>query len=178
MLLIVFSIISCLIVFSIFIYNSIVYRKNKVAQARSTIEVYLSQRFVLIPNLVECVKGYMKYESDIINKITELRSSYNKTKDLKSGAELSVMCNKLIVVAEKYPKLNSSEQFLNLQRNLVKTENELQAARRLYNSEVTLYNNMIQSIPYNIIAKFLGASKEELFMSDEETKKNISITFE
>ena len=164
-----------LIAYILITFNTLIISKNKVKQAKSSIDIYLTKRFDLIPNLVSCVKGYMKHEKEVNEKIAELRTVYKETKNINSGAELNYIFNNLMAIAENYPDLKAGEQFLNLQKNLSRVESELQAARRLYNSEVTMYNNKVQSIPSNIIAKLFGFKTEDLFKSDEEIKKNIKI---
>ena len=157
------------IIFIVFIqYNAIVKLKKKVKQSESGIDVYCQQRFDLIPNLVETVKGYMEHEKDVLEGITNLRTQYNDTKDMGISNELNKQINKLIAVAENYPELKASEQFLNLQNNLEKTESQLQAARRIYNTDVTNYNTKINIIPYNIIAKMFGFKEEKLFEVENE----------
>ena len=100
-------------------YNKLVKLQNKVKQAKSGIDVYLNQRFDLIPNLAECVKGYIKHEKDLLEKIAKMRSEYMQgNKNLKNAEKINGEINKIIAIAEKYPDLNSSEQFLNLQKNL------------------------------------------------------------
>lgn len=157
------------------IYNSLIVRKNKIKQAKSSIDVYLTQRFELIPNLVECVKGYMKHEQTVMEKVSALRSDYNKTKNLKSGEELNNMCNSMLGLAESNPDLKASEQFLELQKSLSKMESQLQAARRIYNSEVTLYNTKIATVPSNMIAGIFGFKEEPLFEAEVEAEENIEI---
>ena len=157
-------------------YNSIIQNRNKVRQAASGIDVYLMQRFDLIPNLVECVKGYMEHEKNVLIEITEARKAYLQNKNLKEGEELNKKCNMIIAVAEEYPELKASELFLNLQKNLSKMENQLQAARRVYNSEVNTYNNSIQKFPGNIIASFGNFKEEEYFEAEYEAKNNIKIS--
>ena len=156
-------------------YNSIIQNRNKVKQAASGIDVYLTQRFDLIPNLVECVKGYMKHEKEMLTEITKARATYIQNKDLKEGEELNKKCNMVIAVAEQYPELKSSEQFLNLQKNLYKMESQLQAARRVYNAEVNTYNNSIQTFPGNIIAGFGNFKEEAYFEAEYDAKTNIEI---
>lgn len=163
------------VIYIIWQYNAIIIMRKKIQQSKSSIDVYLTQRFELIPNLIECVKGYMEYEKETLVKITEMRAKYLNTKDLKSGAELNTEFNKVIMVAEQYPELKSSEQFLNLQKNLSKIEDQLQAARRIYNTEVTQYNTKISVIPSNIIANAIGAKEEELFKMEEEAANNIKV---
>ena len=144
-----------LLIFVVYEFNKFVTLKNKLKQSKSTIEVYLNQRFDLIPNLVEVVKGYAKYEESVLSKITALRQDYNadKNKDLDKASVINNECNKLFAVAESNPDLKGSEQFLNLQKSLSKIENNLQAARRLYNGDVTLYNTTLSTFPSNIILK-------------------------
>lgn len=171
---IIFGIIT-LIIFTM--YNLLVKMRNKVRQAESGIDVYLNQRFDLIPNLVECVKGYSKHEKEIFESTVNLRTQYlnNKKTNLKQAEELNNNINKIMAVAENYPQLKASEQYLNLQRNLTKIESQLQAARRIYNNEVTKYNTEISTVPKNIIAKIFGFKEANLFTIEEYKKENIGI---
>lgn len=158
-------------------YNDFIKLKNRIKQSESGIDVYLNQRFDLIPNLVECVKSYTKYETETLDKIVELRNSYNQNNglDLEKATELNNNINKILVVAENYPELKSSEQYLNLQKNLSKVESQLQAARRIYNNDVTNYNTKIDTVPANIIATIFGFKKADLFQIEEYKKENINI---
>ncbi len=160
-------------------YNAIMKLKQRVKQSRSGIDVYLQQRFNLIPNLVETVKGYMNYEKETLKNLTELRAQYNKTNDMKISQELNNKINYVIAVSEKYPELKASEQFLNLQKSLSKMESQLQAARRIYNNDVTTYNTKISVVPYNIVASIFRFKEEELFkIEDVGASKNINIDIE
>ncbi len=156
-------------------YNSLVKLRNKVNQAKSGIDVYLNQRFDLIPNLVECVKGYAKHEVEVLEKITQLRAEYSRSKDIKEAEKLNNGINQVIAVAEQYPELKASEQFLNLQKSLSKMESQLQAARRIYNNEVTAYNTTINTVPTNIIAKMFNFKEAELFTVEDYKKENIQV---
>ena len=161
------------------LYNNLVKLRNKVAQAQSGIDVYLNQRFDLIPNLVECVKGYSKHEKEIFTEITNLRTTYMKQpKDIKNAEKLNNKMNQIIAVAENYPELKANEQYLNLQKTLTKLESQLQAARRIYNTEVTDYNNKIYTVPSNIVAKLFGFKEAKLFEIEEYKKENINVNFE
>ena len=142
-------------------------RKNEVEHAKSSIDVYLTQRFDLIPNLVTCVKEYAKYEEKIFEEITELRTEYLKTKELSNGEKLEKELNDVILTVENYPELKANEQFLNLQKNLAKMENQIQAARRIYNNEVEKYNNVINIFPNTILAKLLKFKTAEFFQKGE-----------
>jgi len=156
-------------------YNTIIYYQNKVKSSESGIDVYLNQRFDLIPNLVECVKAYAEHEKNLLERIVELRTDYFQDKNLKKAGELNDNLNKVISIFEDYPELKASEQFLNLQNNLVKMESQLQAARRIYNNDVQRYNFTIQSFPSNIYAKIFGFKEKEYFQIEEYKKENIKI---
>ena len=167
-----------ILLYMFFTYNSFVSRQNKVKQAYSSIDVYLTQRFDLIPNLVECVKGYMTYEQETLEKISEHRTKYLQNKNLKDAENLNNECNTILALAENYPDLKASEQFLNLQKNLSKIESQLQAARRIYNVEVNNYNNKVLMFPSNILAKFFGFKEEEFFQAEEQAQNNIKVNIE
>lgn len=164
-----------ILVFFVLEFNTFIRLKNKIKHSKSGIEVYLNQRFDLIPNLVECVKGYAKYEEEVFSKIARLRSDYNndKNKNLKKGEILNNEFNNLLAVGESNPNLKSSEQFMNLQKTLEKMESQLQAARRIYNGDVTLYNTTISTFPNNIFAKMFGFKEEDLFQIEEYKKENV-----
>ena len=174
-LLIILIIVAITIISIIRRYNKIVKLQNKVKSSESGIDVYLNQRFDLIPNLVECVKGYIKHEKDLLERIVEQRTAYSQNKNLKKGSELNNDLNKVIAVAENYPELKASEQFLNLENNLVKMESQLQAARRIYNVDVEKYNSTIQTVPNNIVASMFGFKEKEFFQIEEYKKDNINI---
>lgn len=158
-------------------YNRLVKKRNAVKQSRSSIDVYLTQRFDLIPNLVECVKGYAKHEEKLLESITKLRTEYNVSKDLDKASLLNTQMNKLIAIVENYPDLKASENFLNLQKNLTKVEDQLQAARRLYNMDVTAYNTAIQVFPTNLIASAFNFTEEKLFELEPGKGENVKINF-
>ena len=172
---ILLTILAILLLFVLITYNSLVSKKHKVAQARSSIDVYLNQRFDLIPNLVETVKGYAKHEKEIFEETIRLRASYNNSKDLDEASLLNSKCNSILAIAENYPELKANENFLSLQKSLSKMENQLQAARRLYNIEVTDYNTKLDVVPTNIIAKLFNFKPEKLFEIEEYKKENIDV---
>lgn len=118
MILVIFILI--LIVLVILEFNKFVVLKNKIKQSKSSIEVYLNQRFDLIPNLVECVKGYAKHEDIVYTKIAQMRSEFSNAKDLKVGSELNSEMKQIMAIGENNPDLKSSEQFVNLQKNITK----------------------------------------------------------
>jgi len=158
-------------------YNKFVHLVQKVNQSAGTIDVYLKQRFDLIPNLVETVKGYAKYEENVIQKITELRAEYanNNNANMSVSAELNNRYNQLLAVVENYPELKANESFLNLQKQLSKVESQLQAARRIYNSDVTVCNTKVHCIQSNIIAGIFGFKPASLFEIQAHERENVNI---
>ena len=175
---IVLIIVIVLLIVVLIQYNSLINLRNKVKQAKSGIDIFLNQRFDLIPNLVECIKGYSKHEKEIFENIAQLRAEYIKSKNLKQAEKLNNGINEIIALAENYPDLKASEQYLNLQKNLSKIESELQAARRIYNMEVTNYNTAINVVPKNIVANMFGFKEEELFEIEDSKRENIKVNFE
>ncbi len=177
-IIIVILIIICILILKE--YNTLIKSRNAVKQAKSGIDIYLNQRFDLIPNLVECVKGYAKHEKELLETVTGLRATYfnNSGNNIKVAENLNNSMNKLIGVAENYPELKASDQFLNLQKNLSKLESQLQAARRIYNNEVTDYNTRITTVPTNILAKIFNFQEAELFTIEEDKRENTKINIE
>ena len=166
-----FILIAIIFIFLIYIiiqYNKFVSMKKNIERSKSGIDVYLTQRFDLIPNLVECAKQYSVYENSVLDTITQNRSKYMETKNLKIGANLNNQFNSILLQGESYPELKANEQFLYLQKSLTKLENQLQAARRIYNIDVTKYNTALYSFPSSIIAKIFGFKEAELFEADNE----------
>ena len=135
----------------------------------------MNQRFDLIPNLVECVKAYAKYEEEAYAKIARIREEYRNDKDIEKGKTLSQVTNELLAVGENNPNLKANEQFLSLHKNLAKIENQLQAARRVYNGDVTFYNTTLETFPNNIFADLFKFEKATLFEVDDEKKENVII---
>ena len=174
--LIILIIIAILISSILSLYNNLVKARNKVKQAESNIDVCLNQRFDIIPNLVECVKGYSNHEESILTEVANLRTAYNRQpSNIKNAENLNNKMNQLIAVAENYPELKANEQYISLQRSLTQLENQLQAARRIYNNEVTNYNNKIEVVPSNIVANLFGFEHAQLFDIDEQMKENVNI---
>ena len=167
-----FIVILCIIIaLCLFLeFNSIIYLKNRAKRSYSVIDVFLKKRFDLIPNLVETVKGYTKYEGETLENLVKLRNSFEDG-DYKAGEKLNDTYNRLIALTENYPKLKASENFLQLQKELTKVENEIQAARRLYINDVTNYNTKIEKFPHMIFALFIGARPMKLLsFATEEVK--------
>jgi len=148
-------------------YNALIKLRNRTQEAWSDIDVQLKRRYNLIPNLVETVKGYAAHEREVFQKVTEARSRAMGATGLKEKEKaenvLSNTLKTLFAVAENYPQLRASENFLELQRELRDTEDKIQAARRFYNGNVRDLNIKIESFPSNIVANLFTFEKMELF---------------
>ena len=152
-----------------------------VKEAFSTMDVYLKKRWDLIPNLVECVKGYAKHEKDTLKEIVDLRNSVNSydklsnDEKLKTNVQVTSELNRLMVIAEKYPDLKANENFLSLQKSLTSVEDEIAQSRKYYNATVREYNNKVEMVPSNIIAKIIGYKTKEMFEIEDDEKNNIKV---
>jgi LemA protein len=148
-------------------YNGLVALKNRAKEAWADIDVQLKRRYDLIPNLVEVVKGYAAHEKGVFEKVTEARAAAmgaQGTPDrIQKENALSETLKSLFAVAENYPDLKASTNFLELQRELTDTEDKIQAARRFYNTNVRDLNIKIESFPSSIIASIFGFAKMDLF---------------
>lgn len=165
-------VIAVILVYIIFTYNRIVHAKNMNKEAFSNVDVALKQRYDLIPNLVETVKGYASYEGNILEKVTELRSNTtNMSKRSGLETEFTNDIKSILAVMEQYPDLKASESFVKFQNNLVKIEETIENARRYYNGTTRNYNIMIQKFPNNIIAKLFGCKETEYFEIELVTKQ-------
>jgi len=156
-------------------YNSLVRLRNVMQKSQSVICVYLQQRFDLIPNLINVVKGYISHEREVFAEIASLRTQ--ALTDMKAASQLDARMTSLFAVAEAHPDLKASEQFLNLQQELAKMENQLQAARRAYNMSVNDMNTAVEVFPSSIIAAIFGFKRGDLFASADPIRENVKIGF-
>ena len=158
------------------IYNKFIRKGNKVKEATSEIDVLLNQRFDLIPNIVETVKGYTKHESKTLEDLTKLRTSYNNHGfSIEEAENIDKKFNNIMMLQESYPDLKANSEFLSLQNTLREIENKLSYARTNYNNAVTSYNNLVESVPSNIIAKIFAFEKQELFKIENSKRENIKV---
>ena len=160
-----------LILWLIATYNGLIVRRNRAQESWSDIDVQLKRRYDLIPNLVESVKGYMTHERETLEKVTAARTAAMGARTMAEHAKaenmLTVTLKSLFAVAENYPDLKASQNFLQLQDELSDTENKIQAARRFYNQNVMDLNTRIQSFPSNIVAGMFSFTAREFFEVEE-----------
>jgi len=178
---IIIGIVAILAFYVISLNNTLVKMKLTVNEAVSDIETFLKQRYDMIPNLVETVKGYAKHEKGIFENVSELRSkamgAESVEEKIKLEGELQKGISKIFAIAENYPELKANENFLNLQANLKDMEDEIQKSRRFYNGTVRDFNTKIQVFPNNVIVGLLGFKEFPFFEAEEEEKKNVEVKF-
>lgn len=176
---IIIGIIVILLIYILITYNSFINSRNLVKEAFSTMDIYLKKRWDLIPNLIEVVKGYSKYENETLTKITSLRSSsYDElTMDNKINIneELSKYLSNIFAVSENYPELKANELYTNLSNNLISIEDEIANSRKYYNGTVRNFNNKIQMFPNNILAKLFRFKEFKMFEANAEEKNNVGV---
>jgi LemA protein len=155
--------------------NGIIAARNRVDESWSGIDVQLKRRHDLVPNLVETVKGYAEHESATFEKATKARAEAMQATSVadtaKAESKLTGALTELRAVAENYPTLRATENFQQLSRNLSELEDEIQAARRIYNSNVQSYNTDIQQFPGSIIANQGGFTAREYFEIEDATER-------
>jgi LemA protein len=151
-----------------------------VDQSFSAIDTYLKKRYDLIPNLVATAKTFMKHESELLIRMSEIRTqalsaSKNSLSAQKLDQEMGQSVGKFMASVESYPQLKSQEHFAIIMQNLTDIESQLSAARRAYNSSVTFYNDAIEMIPHTFVASLMGLKKRTLFEIYEAEKANPNI---
>jgi LemA protein len=156
-------------------YNGLVGLRNQVKEAWAQVDVQLKRRFDLIPNLLETVKGYMKHERETLESVTNARAAVAGAGGLpdriQAESGLTQALGKLFAVAENYPDLKASTNFLALQEELASTENKISFARQFYNQTVMRMNNKVQMFPSNIIAGMFNFKNETFFEVEDEAER-------
>ena len=167
--------------FFVIFYNKIVTQRNRVENAWAQIEVQIKRRHDLIPNLLETVKGYAKHEKTLFENITKARTAVMSANNVNETAAasnyLSSTLKSLFAVAENYPELKANQNFLQLQKDLLETEDKIAYSRQFYNDTVMKYNISIQTIPTNIIASLTGFRKKDLFEAAQTEREVPKVEF-
>jgi len=167
------GVLALLVVLAAVGYNRLVRLRNEADTGWANIDVQLQRRTDLIPNLVEAVRGYAAHERAVFDEVTRARAALQQASSPGAAGDandvLTAALGRLFAVAEAYPELKASENFLRLQEDLTDTEDKISAARRYYNSTVMHYNTAIQSIPWVLVAKPLGFRAKEFFSAEGDT---------
>ena len=180
-IIILIALVVLLLIWVIATYNRLVSERLKVKTQWSQIDVVLKQRFDLIPNLVETVKGYAAHEKEVLQSVTDARSRYISATDtegpMKADAELSGAVSRLMAVAESYPDLKANQNFLQLQQQLSAMEEKLANYRQFYNDTVLRYDRLLETVPTNLIAMLFHFERAEFFKVEEAEKAKVNIKF-
>lgn len=163
-------------------YNAFVTLSNKIKEAYSTIDVYLKKRYDLIPNLVETVKGYASHEQGTLEKVIQARNMAMNASDMEQRVEgenmLSGTLKSLFALAESYPDLKANTNFIDLQNQLQRMEEEIASSRKYYNAIVNQYNTKAEMFPSSFVANMFGFTIKPLFeVTSEEQRENVEVKF-
>lgn len=147
----------------------------KIEEADSGIDVALTKRYDVLTKMIDVVKGYSKHEKETLFKVIEMRKGMNVSEKQDVMKKMNDSFKQIEVLAESYPELKSSENYNTLQLSIADTEEHLQAARRMYNSNVSKLNQMVVTFPYSIVAGMKGIKEHSFFEADEEKKQDVKI---
>ena len=163
-------------------YNSLIQLRGRKDDQWAQIDVQLKRRADLIPNLVETVKGYAKHENSTFEDVVKARNNFVDAKtpeqEMETSNVLSQALGRLFAIAEAYPELKANQNFMSLQNDLTDTENKISTMRQFYNDTVLTFNNKVEMVPSNIIAKMFAFKKAPYFEASEEDKKAPKVSFE
>jgi LemA protein len=153
-------------------FNELIASRNRVKTAWADIDVQLQRRHDLVPQLVATVQGYAEHERETLTAITDLRAKAQQSESVaeksQTESQLGNQVDRVLAIQERYPDLKASENFLELQRQLVAVEDQLQSARSNYNEVVRAYNTQIQNFPDVLIAKPFGFGGMDYFQADNK----------
>lgn len=164
-----------IVIVAISIYNGLVARRNAVANAFASTDAQLQKRYDLVPNLVAAVKGYATHERELLERIVQLRNEALAAPRAQSRqnaeAQMSELLPQVFALAENYPALQASQNFLHLQKSLNEIEEQLAAARRAFNACVTEYNNAVESFPSSLLANAFHFQKTDWFQISDAQRQ-------
>ena len=177
------AVVGVLVLSLVLLYNGLVSSRNRCEEAWSGIDIQLRRRHDLVPNLVETVRGYAEHERSVLEATTQARAVAVAATGIgpvgTAEGALSGALGQLRLVAERYPQLKAADNFSALQRQLVEIEDEIQAARRIYNSNVQIYNTRIQTVPGLVIAGPLRFAPRDFFeLGDAAAAQPVPVAFE
>ena len=178
---VIIAVVALVVIWFIVSYNGFIRLRNRIDNAWSQIDVQLKRRFDLIPNLINTVKGYMKHEKDTLTEITNARTEFLSANDVKGKAKaenhLAGALKTVFAVAENYPNLKASENFMQLQEELSGTESKIAYSRQHYNDSVQEYENKRETFPSNFIAKLFSFKEREFFRTEGKERENVQVEF-
>jgi LemA protein len=166
-----------IVLLAVFFYNLLISRRNQADNAAASIDVYLKQRFDLIPNLVAAVHGYMTHERETLKELSEMRAramagNQSHADTVTLDARITRTLSSVRVAVESYPELKASQNFIQLQGTLNEVEEKIAAARRNFNGSATEYNNGVQMFPASLVAGIAGFKTRVLFVIADAERQN------
>ena len=176
-LIIVLVLIAVVVISIIVMSNNLNKALVKIDEASSGIDVALTKRYDVLTKMIETVKGYAKHEKEVLFDVVKIRKGMTIEEKNEANKQMDETLSKINVLAENYPDLKASENFKTLQDSITDVEEHLQAARRLYNANISSYNQMIVTFPISIIAGTKGLTKREFFVAEEHKKQDVEIKF-
>jgi LemA protein len=172
---IIVAAVAAVVAYMVVLFNRLVRSRNLVMEGWSGIDVQLTRRHSLVPNLVETVKGYSRHERQVLEEVASLRTKAHSRGDLKDRQDhenvLTDQIKTLFALAERYPDLKANQSFLDLQKQLAEIEDQIQMARRYYNGAVRGYNIRVESFPSNVAAWMFDFAREEFFEIETATHR-------
>jgi len=169
------------VIIIVYYFNRLVLLSQRIKNSLSQIDVQLKKRADLVPNLMETVKGYVKYEKSIMDKVVEARKALlgagDIVKKMKAGNELNSAIGRLFAIAENYPQLKANEGFLSLQSELAAIEDKISYARQYYNDSILSYNTACTTFPGLMFAKIFGKTEQKYLEIPEEQKAVPQVKF-
>lgn len=165
------------VIWWISVSNGFKRKSIKISEALSGIEVALTKRYDMLTKLLDTAKGYAAHESKLFTQVIELRRGMSVSEINEKSAQMDAMSARIFAVAENYPELRSAEVFRELQAGIRDAEEHLQAARRLYNSNVTAFNTAIEVFPSSVVAKSQRHQKHEFFIAEAAKREDVKMSF-
>ena len=169
-----YLVVGLLVLWVVWTFNRLVHQRNRVREGYSDVDVQLKRRHDLVPNLVKVVGGHAKHEQETLERVTAARGAAQQAHDASvrehAERELSARIDSLMILVEDYPELKADQGFIQLSKDLVKVEDDLQYARRYYNGTVRDYNTMLERFPTNLFARMLGHESALYFQADEDDR--------
>lgn len=147
----------------------------KIDEAVSGIDVALTKRYDILTKIIDTVKAYAKHEKDTLFEVINLRKGMTMEEKSEANAKMNHNLEKIQIIVENYPELKSSDNYNTLQKSIVEVEEHLQAARRMYNSNVSIFNQMLVTFPNSIIANMKAMTKRDFFEAEETKKEDVKI---
>ena len=180
-LLVILGLIIALVLYFVGVYNGLVTARNAFKNAFAQIDVQLTRRYDLIPNLVETVKGYAAHERGTFEAVTNARTAAQQAQGVAQQAEaenmLTAAIGRLFAVAEAYPQLRATENFQQLQAQLSDVEQNIAVSRQVYNDTVLSYDNALETVPTNVIAGIFHFNPREYFQTEDATRAAPQVSF-